>query len=97
MNIEDIIKHLKLLESNLNFYKKENKRLEKQILDIKTISKLPNTIDLNLNKTQYSKSEIINAYNKMLKYEGIEEKRVGGLIIDTFIEFLNGTHYSLNE
>jgi len=96
MKTEDIIKHLKLQDSNLNFYKREVKRLEQQILDIKTISNVVNIVDLNLNKNEYSKSEIIDAYNKMLKYEGIIEDRVGGLIIDTFIEFLNGTHHSLN-
>lgn len=96
MKTEDIIKHLKLQDLNLDFYKREVKRLEQQISDIKKISNVVNTVDLNLNKNEYSKNDIVDAYNKMLKYEGINEDRVGGLIIDTFIEFLNGTHHSLN-
>ena len=96
MKTEDIIKHLKIQDSNLDFYKREVKRLEEQISDIKSISNVANTVDLDLAKGEYTKSEIINAYNKMLKYEGINEDRVGGLIIDTFIEFLNGTHHSSN-
>ena len=97
MKTEDIIKHLKLQDSNLDFYKREVKRLEQQISDIKSISNVVNTVDLGLNKKEYLKSEIIDAYNKMLKYEGINEDSVGGLIIDTFIEFLNGSHHSLNS
>jgi hypothetical protein len=96
MKTEDIIKHLKLQDSNIDFYKREVKRLEQQISDIKSISNVSNTVGLDLSRSEYSKEEIINAYNKMLKYEGIKEDRVGGLIIDTFIEFLNGTHHSLN-
>lgn len=96
MKTEDIIKHLKLQDSNLDFYKREVKRLEQQLSDIKSISSVVNTVDLGLNKKEYLKSEIIDAYNKTLKYEGIKEDRVGGLIIDTFIEFLNGSHHSLN-
>lgn len=96
MKTDEIIKHLKLQDSNLDFYKKEVKRLEQQITDIKSISNVTNTIDLDLSKKEYSKFEIIDAYNKMLKYEGINEERVGGLIIDTFIELLNGTHHSSN-
>lgn len=97
MKTEDIIKHLKLQDSNLDFYKREVKRLEQQVSDIKSISNVSNTVDLGLSKSNYSKQEIINAYNKMLKYEGIEENIVGGLIIDTFIEFLNSTHHSLKS
>jgi hypothetical protein len=54
-----------------------------------------NTFDLKLNKDQYSKDEIISAYNKMLKYEGIEH-REGNLITNTMFDFLDGTHHSLN-
>jgi hypothetical protein len=97
MKTDDIIKHLKLQDSNLDFYKRKVERLEQQISDIKSISNLPNSVDLDLNNDQYSKQEIINAYNKMLKYEGISKDRIGGLIIDTFIKFLNGTHHSINE
>jgi hypothetical protein len=97
MNTDDIIKHLKLQDSNLDFYKRKVERLEQQISDIKSISNLPNSVDLDLNNDQYSKQEIINAYNKMLKYEGISKDRIGGLIIDTFIKFLNDTHHSTNE
>jgi hypothetical protein len=97
MNTDDIIKHLKLQDSNLDFYKRKVERLEQQISDIKSISNLPNSVDLDLNNDQYSKQEIINAYNKMLKYEGISKDRIGGLIIDTFIKFLNNTHHSTNE
>ncbi len=97
MNTDDIIKHLKLQDSNLDFYKRKVERLEQQISDIKSISNLPNSVDLDLNNDQYSKQEIINAYNKMLKYEGISKDRIGGLIIDTFIKFLNDTHHSTSE
>jgi hypothetical protein len=97
MNTDDIIKHLKLQDSNLNFYERKVERLEQQISDIKSISNLPNSVDLDLNNDQYSKQEIINAYNKMLKYEGISKDRIGGLIIDTFIKFLNDTHHSTNK
>jgi hypothetical protein len=97
MKTDDIIKHLKLQDSNLDFYKRKVERLEQQISDIKSISNLPNSVDLDLNNDQYSKQEIINAYNKMLKYEGISKDRIGGLIIDTFIKFLNNTHHSTNE
>jgi hypothetical protein len=97
MNTDDIIKHLKLQDSNLDFYKRKVERLEQQISDIKSISNLPNSVDLDLNNDQYSKQEIINAYNKMLKYEGISKDRIGGLIIDTFIKFLNDTHHSTNK
>ena len=97
MKTEDIIKYLKLQDSNLDFYKREVKRLEQQISDIKSISNVSNSVDLNLSSRNYSKDEIINAYNRMLKYEGISESRVGGLIIDTFIEFLNGTLHSSND
>ena len=97
MKTDDIIKHLKLQDSNLDFYKRKVERLEQQISDIKSISNLPNSVDLDLNNDQYSKQEIINAYNKMLKYEGISKDRIGGLIIDTFIKFLNDTHHSTNE
>jgi hypothetical protein len=97
MNTDDIIKHVKLQDSNLDFYKRKVERLEQQISDIKSISNLPNSVDLDLNNDQYSKQEIINAYNKMLKYEGISKDRIGGLIIDTFIKFLNDTHHSTNE
>jgi len=97
MNTDDIIKHLKLQDSNLDFYKRKVERLEQQISDIKSISNLPNSVDLDLNNDQYSKQEIINAYNKMLKYEGISKDRIGGLIIDTFIKFLNNTHHNTNE
>jgi hypothetical protein len=94
---DDIIKHLKLQDSNLDFYEQRVERLEQQISDIKSISNLPNSVDLDLNNDQYSKQEIINAYNKMLKYEGISKDRIGGLIIDTFIKFLNDTHHSTNK
>jgi hypothetical protein len=97
MNTDDIIKHLKLQDSNLDFYERKVERLEQQISDIKSISNLPNSVDLDLNNDQYSKQEIINAYNKMLKYEGISKDRIGGLIIDTFIKFLNDTHHSTNK
>ena len=97
MKTDDIIKHLKLQDSNLDFYEQRVERLEQQISDIKSISNLPNSVDLDLNNDQYSKQEIINAYNKMLKYEGISKDRIGGLIIDTFIKFLNNTHHSTNE
>jgi hypothetical protein len=97
MNTDDIIKHLKLQDSNLDFYKRKIERLEQQISDIKLIPNLPNSVDLDLNNDQYSKQEIINAYNKMLKYEGISKDRIGGLIIDTFIKFLNDTHHSTNK
>ena len=97
MKTDDIIKHLKLQDSNLDFYKRKVEGLEQQISDIKSISNLPNSVDLDLNNDQYSKQEIINAYNKMLKYEGISKDRIGGLIIDTFIKFLNNTHHSTNE
>jgi hypothetical protein len=97
MNTDDIIKHLKLQDSNLDFYEQKVERLEQQISDIKSISNLPNSVDLDLNNDQYSKQEIINAYNKMLKYEGISKDRIGGLIIDTFIKFLNDTHHSTNK
>ena len=95
MKTDEIIKHLKLQDSNLNFYKRRVERLEQHIADIKEISNVPNVVNLDLNKNSYSKSEIIEAYNKMLKYEGINPERVGGLIIDTFIEFLNCKHISL--
>lgn len=97
MKTDDIIKHLKLQDSNLDFYEQKVERLEQQISDIKSISNLPNSVDLDLNNDQYSKQEIINAYNKMLKYEGISKDRIGGLIIDTFIKFLNDTHHSTNK
>jgi hypothetical protein len=97
MKTDDIIKHLKLQDSSLDFYEQRVERLEQQISDIKSISNLPNSVDLDLNNDQYSKQEIINAYNKMLKYEGISKDRIGGLIIDTFIKFLNDTHHSTNE
>jgi polyhydroxyalkanoate synthesis regulator phasin len=97
MKTDDIIKHLKLQDSSLDFYEQRVERLEQQISDIKSISNLPNSVDLDLNNDQYSKQEIINAYNKMLKYEGISKDRIGGLIIDTFIKFLNNTHHSTNE
>jgi hypothetical protein len=97
MKTDDIIKHLKLQDSSLDFYEQRVERLEQQISDIKSISNLPNSVDLDLNNDQYSKQEIINAYNKMLKYEGISKDRIGGLIIDTFIKFLNDTHHSTNK
>jgi hypothetical protein len=97
MKTDDIIKHLKLQDSNLDFYKRKVERLEQQISDIKSISNLPNSVDLDLNNDHYSTQEIINAYNKMLKYEGISKDRIGGLIIDTFIKFLNDTHHSTNK
>ena len=97
MRIEDIIKHLKLQDSKLDFYRREVKRLRQQISDIKSISNVSNSFDLDLSKSEYSKQEIINAYNKTLKYEGISEDRIGALIIDTFVEFLNGNHSSSNH
>lgn len=96
MKTEDIVEHLKLQDSNLDFYKKKVAELESQIKDIKQISDISNSVNLGLKKTEYTREEIISAYNKMLKYEGLES-RSGGLIVDTFIEFLNGTHHSLNN
>ena len=58
MNTDDIIKHLKLQDSNLDFYKRKVERLEQQISDIKSISNLPNSVDLDLNNDQYSKQEM---------------------------------------
>ena len=65
-----------------------------KLQDLKHISIVPNTIDLILNKNSYTREEIVSAYNKMLKYEGIEY-REGGLITNTMFEFLEGTHHSL--
>lgn len=96
MKTTDIIKHLKLQDSNLEFYKKEVKRLEQQVSDMQYISNVSKSVQLGLEKDIYTKEEVIITYNRMLKYEGIEEDRVGGLIIDTFIELLNGSHRSLD-
>jgi hypothetical protein len=95
MNTQDIIEYLNQQDKNIKFYKKEISRLEKQIFDIKHISDVSKIIDLGLEKSEYSKDEIITAYNRMMKYEGFDSERFGRLIIDTFIEFLNGTHHSL--
>lgn len=95
MNTEDIIDHLKQQDKNIEFYKKEISILEKQIFDIKHISDVSNEVELGLKNSEYSKNEIITAYNRMMKYDGFDSQRFGGLIIDTFIEFLNGTHHSL--
>ena len=94
MKTEDIYKHLKLQDSNIEFYKNKVEQLEKQIEDIKTISKSVNDISLSLDKDSYTREEIETAYNRMAKYEGLEH-RTGGLITDTFIEFLTLKHSSL--
>jgi len=94
---EDIYNHLKQQDSNIEFYKKKIERLEKQIEDIKNLSTVNNSIELNqLLKDSYSKEEIITAYNRMLKYEGID-KGDSILITDTLFGFLSGNHHSLKE
>lgn len=93
MDSKKIFKYIKQLEDNIAFYKKQQKLLEDTIESIKNPSSIINEIELNdLLKDSYSKDEIITAYNKMLKYEGISLDRSGGLITDTFIEFLAGLH-----
>ena len=92
---EDIYNHLKQQDSNIEFYKKKIERLEKQIEDIKNLSTINNSVELNqLLKDSYSKEEIITAYNRMLKYEGID-KDDSILITDTLFGFLSGNHHSL--
>lgn len=95
MNIDDVIYYLKSKESRIKYLENKVSELEEQIQSIKLISKINNSIDLKLHKRNYSRDEIITAYNKMLKYEGISEDRIDSLIIDTFIEFLNETHPSI--
>ena len=97
MKTDDIVKHLKLQDRNIEFYKKEINRLEKQVEVLKDISNVHNNIDVYLKKDEYTRDEISLAYNRMMEYEGIRDDRAGGLITDTFIEFLNGTHHSLNN
>lgn len=96
MNTEEIYKHLKQQDSTIEFYKKQNSILEQQIEDIKNISNVVSDIPIFLEKEKYTKDEILDAYNKTLKHEGLSH-RSGSLIIDTFIEFLNNTHTSLKK
>lgn len=97
MKTDDIVKHLHMQDKNLEYYKKKVSELEQQIYNIKHISENQNTIRLKLKKETYSREEILTAYNRTLKYEGISDHRAGGLIIDTMIEFLNETHESLEK
>ena len=91
----DICKEINKLQSNLQFYKKEVERLEKQIKSIKNISNIIKNDTFNdILKDNYTKEEISIAYNRMLEYEGLTNRK-NSLIIDTFIEFLNNTHHSL--
>lgn len=91
MDSEKIFKYIKQLEDNIAFFKKENELLENTIESIKKPSAIINDVELkDLLKESYSKDEIVTAYNKMMKYEGISLDRSGGLITDTFIEFLAG-------
>jgi hypothetical protein len=97
MKSKDIYEAVKQLERNIEFYKRENDRLEQQIEDMKNINGAPTPVDVStLPKETYSRDEIIVAYNRMLTYEGIT-KRMGYLITDTFLEFLKGTHHSLKK
>lgn len=91
---DDIIVYLRLQESNLEFCQNEVRKLEKQIEDITHITDVPIDLNIELNSESYSKDEIISAYNRALKYEGLSHRQ-GGLIIDTFISFLTKTHKSL--
>jgi hypothetical protein len=94
---EDIYKVVKRLEDNIEFYKKENDRLEQQIEDMKNIDGTPSVVDVEtLTKDVYTREEIILAYNRMIAYEGVTP-RLGSLITDTFLEFLKGTHHSLKK
>lgn len=91
MDSEKIFKYIKQLEENIAYYKREITLLETTIESIKKPSDIINEIELKyLLKESYSKEEIVTAYNKMMKYEGISLDRSGGLITDTFIEFLSG-------
>lgn len=96
MNSEKIYEYLKLQDNNLDFYKRKVEQLEKQIENIKAISKPVNDISLHLDKDSYTKEEIETAYNRMARYEGLEH-RTGGLIIDTFVEFLTLKHESIKN
>ena len=97
MNSDDIYKHIKLLESNIEFHKKNTTMLEKQIEFLKNMD-IPwcNPNNMVLTKENYNYLDIIDAYNKTYHYEGIEF--VGRTtILDTFIKFLNNTHHSLDK
>ena len=92
----DICKEIKRLQSNLQFYKNRVEKLEEQIKAVTNISNIHNPDEFDeILKSNYSREEISIAYHRMLEYEGVKDRK-GGLIIDTFIEFLNGTHHSLN-
>ncbi|MFC5683821.1 hypothetical protein ACYE2N_01640 [Flavobacterium sp. MAHUQ-51] len=94
MNTEDICKYLKQQESNLDYYKKKVEILENQIEARDNINFIRNDIEVELKKENYTKEEIVLAYNRMAEYEGVKH-RFGKTITDTFIEFLNETHHSL--
>ena len=97
MKSDDIYKYIKQLESNVEFYKNDNIKLEKQIEFLKNMD-IPwsNPNNMVLSRENYNYLDIIDAYNKTYEYEGIEV--VGHkTILDTFIEFLNNSHHSLDK
>lgn len=96
MNTEDIYRYLKLQDTNTTFFITKIRELEEQIETMKNIEFIKNDIEVNLTKENYTKEEIILAYNRMSKYEGLNyQYNYRKTIVDTFIEFLNNTHHSL--
>lgn len=98
MKKEDIIAYIEMQDSNLQSYKKENKRLRNVIKDIHSLSKTEwiKPGELNLSHPSYSAEEIEIAFLKSKQYEGLETNKFT-TVLDSFIEFLKGTHHSLKN
>jgi len=92
MKIEQIIKHLEQLDRNCQFYKQENKRLEKHIDKLKnyqTTGKWHDPYRLKLAEENYTSAKVKDAYLKAKIYEGLDNINKFDTILDTFIDFLD--------
>lgn len=98
MNKEDVIKYIEQQEKNLAFYKRQVNRLEQILGDIHKLDKTEwlKPSELNLKLDNFSKEQIETAFYKAKQYEGLITNEFT-TVLDTFIEFLNETHHSLNK
>lgn len=96
MDTKEIIDNILLLEKNNTFYKEKIQKLENQINDMSNINSTDFKPNRVFDKNSYTSDELSIALEKMLAYEGLKH-REGKLIIDTFIEFLDNKHNSLNK